>query len=212
MAQSRNILAWLRLRERPISAGVALLGFAVAILSLIVAGLQAGLLFSQRATPYRTAVYVRQLEIAGEFAGKAQEQSQRISDLRAYCQQRSSNPDGDALGYQTLLKDYRVGSEALNNAYAATQLSFPPGHYEQARSIRDSNARLFATIVGPATDCRSFIELYDANSGAASSATLSSNTATLITTLRTKLGVEGLSWPSPVAQRRKRVEQRKRSA
>lgn len=201
MSAWRRTLAWLRLRERPISAGIALLGFGIGALSMLVALFQAGLLYSQRATPYRTAVYARQLEVAENLVGAAIVQHIRMINLRNDCQHRIEGSVGDPRGdYSTLAQDFRSGAQSLHVAYSATLASYPADVHARAREIVDVHERLFDRIVAPSADCHGFMLRYDTFNGAQDTARLYTLTGDLVNSLRANMGVEALSWPEPVRE------------
>src|SRR5262249_8282672 len=143
-----RILAWLRSRQRAVATGIAVLSFCVAVMASMVSIFQASLLYSQRLTPYRTALYVRQLELASDFAGASHEQWIRIINLYNDCDARlrGSVPDGD---YKDISKDFRSGSEALHKAYAGTWVTFPSDVHTRAQTIWGINEFLFDHVVAP---------------------------------------------------------------
>lgn len=193
-----KIWAFLRKRSAPISSGVGALGFVVAILSLIVAGLQAGLLYTQRATPYRTAVYVRQLEVAGDFAGVANAQLMRLNQIVREC-------DSGALGgggFVARSKEYREGLDALNDAYAETLVGFPTRDHALATDIRDGNEAIFNAAIAPSEDCTAFRTRYG-NGGDALVSALSIDTGNMLARLRDRLAVDSMSSRPPVDELRK---------
>jgi hypothetical protein len=200
MSGWRKLLGWLKDHERPISAGVALLGFSVGALSMLVALFQAALLYSQRATPYRAAIYVRQLEVAENLVGAAIEQHIRIINLRNDCQHRISGAVGAPGDYAVLAQDFRSGAQALHIAYSATLASYPPEVHARARQIVDVHERLFDRIVAPSADCHGFMLRYDTFDGAGDTGRLYALTGELVNSLRTDMGVEALSWPPPVRE------------
>lgn len=196
----RRTLAWLRLRERQISAGVALLGFGVGFLSILVAVFQAGLLYSQRATPYRTAVYARQLEIAENLVGAAHEQHLRLINLHNDCVHRVNGRLGDSRDYIGLSQDFRSGAQALHIAYGATLASYPAGVHERARQILAVHEGLYDEIVAPSGTCHDFLILYRQHDASSGNARLYELTGQLVNQLRQDMGVEALSWPEPVRE------------
>lgn len=195
----RRVLAWLRQEDRPISSGVALASMAIALISVVVAALQAGLLFSQRATPYRTALYVRQLEVAGDFSGAAHEQWVRIINLHNDCAARLNGEVVEQLGdYRELARPFREGSQDLHKAYAGTLVTFPPEMHADARAIWTLNENLFDQVVLPAGDCRRFITLYRSVNAETWVADLDARTLAMVNDMRDQLGVRRLSWPEPI--------------
>src|SRR5262249_8625317 len=145
-----------RSRQRGLATGVAVASFCVALVSSTVSLFQASMLYSQRFTPYQTALYVRQLQIAGDFAGAAHEQWLRIINLHNDCVDRVNGnvPDGD---YKFLAVDFRSGSEALHKTYEGTLLAFPDTVHEHAQSIWRINEDLFDRAVAPSADCSAFL-------------------------------------------------------
>jgi hypothetical protein len=156
----RRLLAWLRLRERPISAGVALLSLIVALLSSLAALVQAGLLVGQLWTPYRTALYVRQLEAAGDYYAAAHEQWAAIIDLNQQCQERVRAGLNSEEDFWKLSERFRTGATRLHGAYSATIASFPGALHHDAAIVWNRNERLMEQVVSPATSCSRFTELY----------------------------------------------------
>lgn len=197
----RKVMAWLRQEDRPISSGVALVSLAIALLSVLVAALQAGLLFSQRATPYRTALYVRQLEVAGDFSGAAHEQWVRIINLHNDCAARLNGNVIEQPGdYRELARPFREGSQDLHTAYAGTLVTFPPEMHADARSIWTLNENLYDSVVLPAADCQRFIMLYRSTGAETWVNDLDAQTLAMVNELRVQLGVRRLSWPEPIKE------------
>lgn len=196
----RRSLAWFKLRERPVLSAVALLGFGVAFLSLLIAALQAGLLYTQRATPYRTAIYVRQLEVTENFVGAANEQYLRIINLYNDCVYRVRGDLGSPADYIALSQEFRVGSQSLHVAYGATLASFPPEVHDRAHQILSLNEHLFDEIVAPAADCNVFLDFYGRNQGTETSSRLYNLTGEMVNELRSDMGIAALSWPAPVQE------------
>lgn len=197
----RKVLAWLRQEDRPISSAVALVSMAIALISVLVAALQAGLLFSQRATPYRTALYVRQLEVAGDFSGAAHEQWVRIINLHNDCAARLNGEVIEQAGeYRELARSFREGSQSLHTAYAGTLVTFPPEMHAHARQIWTLNESLYDRVVLPAADCRRFIMLYRSTNAAVWVADLDTQTLAMVNEMRDQLGVRRLSWPEQVKE------------
>jgi len=200
MSLWRRTLAWLRFRERPISAGIALLGFAVGALSLLIALFQAGLLYSQRATPYRTAVYVRQLEVAENFVGAVYQQHIRIINLYNDCRHRLDGSVGTPSDYPALAADFLDGAQNLHAAYGAAATSLPREAHERAYDILMVHERLFDNLVAPSNNCRTFVDRYEIANGRTDNSELYTLTGELVNVLRTGMGVQALSWPDPVRE------------
>lgn len=197
--------ALLRKRASAVSAGAGALAFVVAILSLIVAALQAGLLFTQRATPYRAAIYVRQLEVAGDFAGVANAQLMRLNQIVRACQSGLLNGEQ----FVAQIKGYREGLDQLNNAYAETLVGFPTDDHAVATRIRDGNESIFNVAMASSPNCTTFRTQYDANDGDGEVRDISADVGTMLTALRTRLAVDSLSEAAPVAEMRKRIRTRR---
>ncbi len=200
MSLWRRTLAWLRLRERPISAGVALLGFSVGALSMLVALFQAALLYSQRATPYRTAIYARQLEVTEDFVGAVYQQHIRIINLYNDCRHRLDGSVGQRSDYPTLAQEFRAGAQALHAAYGAAATSFPADIHERAHAIVLVHEDLFDNLVAPSGDCRTYVDRYQLANGRRNNSRLYEMTGELVNELRDKMGIEVLSWPAPVRE------------
>ncbi len=200
MARVRRIMAWLKLRERPISSGVALMSFAIALLSMVVAAFQAMLLYSQRATPYSTAIYARQLEVAEDFTGAAHQQHLRFINLYNDCIHRLSGRVGSTMDYVALSQDFRNGSQALHIAYGASLASLPSDVHDQAREILTINEYLFDNVVAPSGDCRVFYERAQEYDAEARAQQIYARTGELVNHVRGAMGVDQLSWPAPVRE------------
>lgn len=196
----RRTLAWLKLRERPLLAGIAVLGFLTGVLSTGVALVQAALLYSQRVTPYETAVYVRQLEVSENFAGAAHEQYLRMINLHNDCVYRVRGDLGTPQDYMSLAQEFRTGSQALHIAYGATLASFPTDVHDRAQRILGLNEHLFDEIVAPAADCNVFLDFYDRNQGSETARSLYDLTGEMVNSLRHDMRIEELSWPAPVRE------------
>jgi hypothetical protein len=191
-----RILAWLRSRQRAVATGIALASFCVALLASGVSLFQAGLLYSQRLTPYRTALYVRQLQLASDFAGAAHEQWLRIINLYNDCgdRLRGEVPDGD---YKDLARDFRSGSEGLHKAYAGTLVTFTDEVHASASRIWSINEDLFDHTVSPAADCATFVQLWGQTGANDKVDAMNNETHALVDQMRQELGVGQLSWPDP---------------
>ena len=200
MSRVRRVLAWLKLRERPISAGVALVSFTIALLSMFVAAFQAALLYSQRATPYRTAVYARQLEVAEAFAGAAHQQHLRFINLYNDCIHRLNGRVGSTMDYVALSQDFRNGSQALHIAYGASLASLPSDVHAQAREILTLNEYLFDNVVAPSGDCSAFYQRAQEFEAEDRAQQIYTRTGDLVNHVRSAMGVDQLSWPAPVRE------------
>lgn len=193
MARMR-LLAWLKLREGPISAGVALASLCIAGLALIISLLQAALLFSQIETPYRTALYVRQLETGADYYGAAHEQWAAIIDLEDECDRLNGQGSGGSEELWTLSARLRTGSTNLHNAYAATLTTFPEALHPQALEIWNLNERLIENVLNEASNCGEFTTLYKDNDARARADEMNTRAATLMRDMRVLLHVN--DWTS----------------
>lgn len=188
MARMR-LLAWLKLREGPISAGVALASLCVAVLALIISLMQAVLLFTQVETPYRTALYVRQLETGADYYGAAHEQWAAIIDLEDECSRLNGQGSGGSDELWTLSARLRTGSTNLHNAYTATITTFPEALHPQALEIWNLNERLIENVLNEASDCGAFTTLYKDNQARARADEMNQRAATLMRDMRVLLRV-----------------------
>jgi hypothetical protein len=172
----------------------------IAVLSMLVATFQALLLYSQRATPYRTALYVRQLEVSEDFVGAAYQQHIRFINLYNDCIHRLNGRVGSAMDYVALSQDFRNGAQALHIAYGATLTSLPSDTHAEAREISRINELLFDNVVAPAGHCGAFYELAQQNNAGELATQLYTRTGALANHIRTPMGVDQLSWPDPVRE------------
>jgi len=158
----RQITDAVRMRVKRLrrSDGIAFWSLIVAVLASVASVVQAGLLASQVWTPYRTSLYVRQLEVSGDFYGAAHEQWAAIIDLYAQCA-RPENRWGDSIAFRGLTERYLAGSTALHDAYAATVSAFPEQLHDEARSIWSENERLVEQTVLASANCSDFVTNYD---------------------------------------------------
>lgn len=200
MSQVRRALAWLKLRERPISSGVALMSFVIALLSMAVALFQALLLYTQRATPYRTAVYARQLEVAEDFVGAGYQQHIRFINLYNDCIHRLQGRVGSPDDFVALSQDFRGGAEALHIAYGATIATLPSETHAKAQEISAINEFLFDKIVAPAGDCHAFYALAQEHDAEGNVRQLYTLTGELANHIRKPMRIDRLSWPAPVRE------------
>jgi hypothetical protein len=199
-----RLLAWFRSRQRGVSTAVAFASLCIAALSSTVSVFQAIMLYGQRSTPYQTALYVRQLQMAGDFAGAAHEQWLSIINLHNDCVDRVNGnvPDGD---YKTLAVDFRSGSQALHKAYAGTQVTFADTAYDQANTIWSINEDLFDHVVAPSADCTGFLQRWADTGAEAKQRQMHSATQAFVDQLRTQLGVGALSSPQPLVDMRRQA-------
>jgi hypothetical protein len=193
-----------------VATGVAVASLCIAALSSTVSVFQAIMLYSQRTTPYQTALYVRQLQMAGDFAGAAHEQWLSIINLHNDCVDRVNGnvPDGD---YKYLAVDFRTGSQALHKAYAGTQVTFPDTVYTQANTIWSINEDLFDHVVAPSADCTGFLQHWRDTGAEQKARQMNGATQGLVNQLRIELGVGELSSPQPLADLRRQAAARKNS-
>jgi|CXWL01.1.fsa_nt_gi hypothetical protein len=201
---------WLRRSDRPIGAGVALVSLIVALLSSLAAVVQAALLFGQLWTPYRTALYVRQLEIAGDFNAAAHEQWAAIIDLRGQCQRRLDLGMGDEADYWKLSERFRTGSTTFHNAYSAAIATFPARLHYDALQIWDLNERIVENVVNKSSECGAFIENFDAHNTDRRANVMNESARALVDDMRLLLRVDRWTRTDLEHQRRLREEARQR--
>jgi hypothetical protein len=206
MSRMRRLLAWLKLRERPISAGVALASLGVALLATFAALMQAALLLSQVETPYRTALYVRQLETGANYYGAAHEQWAAIIDLNDECSRLIRQGRGGADDLWTLSARLRTGSTNLHTHYTATITTFPDVLHPQALEIWTLNERLIENVLNEAADCGTFTDLYKAENARARAEEMNTKAGVLIRDMRLLLRVDSWSRQDLERERRRAAE------
>lgn len=220
MSSWQKILGWLKDHERPISAGVALSSLAIALLASAASVVQAGLLMSQVSTPYRTALYVRQLEVASEFHAAAHEQWAAIIDLREQCRVAVSLGGGGPGDLWELSERFREGSTKLHEAYSATISTFPGLLHSRAREVWTYNETLVERVLTPARDCREFVEYYDRRNGRATAEQINDQAGVVMNRMREQLSVDTWSrvdrdlaqrWTSEDRERAEERERRQRA-
>lgn len=160
----RQITEALRLRVKRgrRSDAIAFWSLLVAVFASIASVVQAGLLASQVWTPYRTSLYVRQLEVSGDFYGAAHEQWAAIIDLNTQCE-RAENRWGDSVAFRGHTERFLKGATDLHDAYAATAAAFPEQLHAPARRIWMQNEFLVEKVVLASANCNELVSNYGAN-------------------------------------------------
>lgn len=190
MSAWQKMVGWLRDHERSISAGVALGSLAIALLASAASVLQAALLMSQVWTPYRTALYVRQLEVAADYHAAAHEQWAAIIDLDQQCRVMLSAGGGGPKDLWDLSERFREGSTDLHEAYSATISTFPSVLHTRARDVWEHNERLVEQVLTPARDCSEFNANYTNLSVRTYADEMNARAGDLVTRMRDQLNVD----------------------
>jgi hypothetical protein len=131
----------------------------VALAASIATIAQTILLANQLDTPYRTSLYVRQLEVAAQYYSAAHEQWAAIVDLKALCA-RPEHLDADAEDFAALSGRFRTGTTNLHMAYGAAVASFPADFHPAALQIWDDNEFFVDSVVMASANCRDLLTKY----------------------------------------------------
>lgn len=207
----RQITEALRLRVKRMrrSDSIAFWSLIVAVLASIASAVQAGLLASQVWTPYRTSLYVRQLEVSGDFYGAVHEQWAAIIDLNAQCS-RAENRWGDSIAFRSQTERFFKGSSALHDAYAATVAAFPEQLHDEARGIWMENEYLVEQIVLASANCDDLVKKYEAERGFNRAETMHNNAIRLLDDMRLLTRVD--RWSRTDIERERARRERRREA
>ena len=210
MSDWQKILGWLRDHERPISAGVALASLAIALFASAASVVQAGLLMSQMSTPYRTALYVRRLEIAAELHAAAHEQWAAIIDLNEQCRVFMRAGGGSASDLWELSERFRKGTTDLHEAYSATISTFPSLLHDRAQEIWGYNEALVEQVLTPSRNCEDFTANYRNLRARAHADLMNADAIALTNRMREYLRVDRWAQVEPAMARRWEQEDRER--
>jgi hypothetical protein len=188
--QVRRITEALKVRlRRSRSDAVAGWSLLVAVLASAASIVQAAVLAGQVWTPYRTSLYVRQLEVSGNYYAAAHEQWAAILDLSVQCA-LPENIDGDAAAFATLSQRFRTGSSALHSAYAGAVASFPELLHAKATRIWLDNEFMIEQVVMPSENCRAFVDAYDSKGVFARAERMHERALSLVDDMRLLLRVD----------------------
>lgn len=147
---------------RPRPDAIALWSLLVAFLASMAALAQTAILAGQLDTPYRTSLYVRQLDVAGQYYSAAHEQWAAIIDLKAQCS-RPEFSDGNTEGFAALSGRFRAGATNLHNAYGAAVASLPVDFHNAALQIWQDNEFFVDRVVMASANCRELVSKYGDN-------------------------------------------------
>lgn len=165
---------------------------------------------SQLWTPYRTALYVRQLEVAAEFHAAAHEQWAAIIDLREQCRVAVSLGAGGPGDLWELSERFREGSTKLHEAYSATISTFPSLLHGRAREVWEYNETLVEQVLTPSRNCSEFVGYYDGRHGRATAEQINDQAGVVMNRMREQLSVDTWSRVDPELARRWIREDRER--
>jgi hypothetical protein len=172
---------------------------------------QASLLASQVWTPYRTSLYVRQLQVSSDFYGAAHEQWAAIIDLNQECS-RPENRFAGSAAFVGLSQRFRGGSTRLHDAYAGTIASFPDLLHDRSADIWRDNEFFVENVVMLSANCDEFASNYrDLNIRARADA-MHQRARILVDDMRLLLRVDRWSRTDIEAERKRREAQRGRAA
>lgn len=188
---------------------VAFASLVVALLASAASVVQAGLLASQVWTPYRTSLYVRQLEISGSFYGAAHEQWAAIIDLNTLCL-RPEYRWSDGPTYHALSTRFSTGSTRLHDAFAGTIASFPDLLHDDAAVIWRDNEYFVETVVMPSANCDEFVRKYEELDVRARADTMHERALRLVDDMRLLLRVDRWSRSDIEEERARRTATRDR--
>jgi hypothetical protein len=206
----REITEALRMRMRRVRPDrIALWSLIVAVLASAAAVVQAIVLAGQVWTPYRTALYVRQLEVAGDYYAAVHEQWAAVIDLNQQCLQPQNRYAGEA-AFTTLSRRFRDGSIKLHTAYAGTIASFPDILHDDAARIWTENEFYVEKLVMPSADCDAFVETYEDLGIRARADAMHGSSQVLVDDMRILLRVDRWSRTDLDAERRRRDALRER--
>jgi hypothetical protein len=206
----REITEALRMRMRRVRPDrIALWSLVVAVLASLAAVVQAIVLAGQVWTPYRTALYVRQLEVASDYYGAAHEQWAAVIDLNLQCL-RPENIDGDTAGFTVLNARFREGSTRLHDAFAGTIASFPDILHADAAHIWRENEYLVENVVMLSGNCHDFVRRYEELDIRERADAMHTSALTLVDDMRVLLRVDRWSRTDLAAERTRREVLRQR--
>lgn len=200
----RAITEALRMRMRRVRPdSIALWSLVVAVLASLAAVVQAIVLAGQVWTPYRTALYVRQLEVAGDYYAAVHEQWAAIIDLNQQCLQSQNRYAGEAT-FTTLSQRFRDGTIKLHAAYAGTIASFPDILHDDAGAIWTENEYYVENVVMPSADCDAFVRKYESLGIRTRADAMHGSSQVLVDDMRILLRVDRWSRTDLDAERRRR--------
>lgn len=198
MSRMRTFLAWLKLRERQVSLGIAGLGLLAASLSAAVALFQAILLANERATPYQTARYVRQLEVTEKIAGAVEEQWLTIINAHIECRRQVATHMLNAETFAAFKKEFEESSQDLHVAYAAARAVLPGELTPKLDEIWAINERFYDGLFTVSGNCNVFEHNYGVIGGVERFNRMRSLEHEIIAEMRRRTGIDELPPPRPI--------------